>query len=97
MIYVKISQCVNKHIPAYLQYLVFMAAHNNGQAIIFHICGFYLSSSLWPPCVADADIVFSSCGFFYIFLLSSFSSPTLSRPKSDVYRTATHGVTLVRI
>jgi len=24
---------------------------------------------LWPPCVADADIIFSSCGFFY---LSSF-------------------------
>jgi len=19
---------------------------------------------LWPPCVADADIIFSSCGFF---------------------------------
>jgi len=25
---------------------------------------------LWPPCVADADIIFSSCGFFY--LSSSF-------------------------
>jgi len=29
------------------------------------------SSSLWPPCVADADIIFSSCGFFCL-LLSSF-------------------------
>jgi len=26
---------------------------------------------LWPPCVADADIIFLPCGFFY--LLSSFS------------------------
>ena len=24
---------------------------------------------IWPPCVADADILFCSCGFFY-FLLS---------------------------
>ena len=22
---------------------------------------------LWPPCVADADIIFSSCGFFLLF------------------------------
>jgi len=25
----------------------------------------YCSDCLWPPCVADADIIFSSCGFFY--------------------------------
>jgi len=24
---------------------------------------------LWLPCVADADIIFSSCGFFYLLLL----------------------------
>ena len=24
---------------------------------------------LWPPCVADADIIFSSCGFFFFLLL----------------------------
>ena len=29
--------------------------------------------SLWPPCAADADIIFSSCGFFF-FLLSFFLS-----------------------
>jgi len=29
------------------------------------VCGF-----LWPPCVADADIIFLSCGFFH--LLSFF-------------------------
>ena len=28
--------------------------------------------SLWPPCVADADIIFLPCGFF--FFLSSSSS-----------------------
>jgi len=21
---------------------------------------------LWPPCIADADIIFSSCGFFFL-------------------------------
>jgi len=50
---------------------------------------------LGSPCVADADIIFSSCGFFY--LSSLFSSPNLSRRRSDVYRTSTHGVALVRI
>jgi len=29
-----------------------------------------ITAFLWPPCVADADIIFSSCGFF--FFLSSF-------------------------
>ena len=54
---------------------------------------------LWPTCVADADIIFSSCGFF--FLSSSFfflfSSPILSRRKLDVYHTSIHDVALVRI
>jgi len=39
---------------------------------------------LWPPCVGDADIIFSSCGFFFLF-----SSPTLSRRRLDVYHTLT--------
>jgi len=26
----------------------------------------------WPPCVADADIIFSSSGFFFLYLSSSF-------------------------
>jgi len=56
-------------------------------------CGAFL---LWPPCVADADIIFLPCGFF---LLSSFfySSPNLSDRRLDVYHTSTHGVALVRI
>jgi len=44
------------------------------------------------PCVADADIILSSCGF--LFLL--FSSPNLSSRRVDVYRTSTHGVALAR-
>jgi len=46
---------------------------------------------LWPPCVADTDIIFLSCFFFF------FSSPILSRRRLDVYHTSTHGVALVRI
>jgi len=56
---------------------------------------------LWPPCVADADIIFLPCGFF---LLSSFYIPRLipnlsavSGRRLDVYHTSTHGVALVRI
>ena len=66
------------------------------------------SSSLWPPCVADADIIFiaalwNRAGHYIFdlwFLLSSiflllFSSPNLSRRRLDVYHTSTHGVALV--
>jgi len=35
---------------------------------------------LWPPCVADADIIFSSCGFF--FFLSSFFLASSQRSQS---------------
>ena len=51
---------------------------------------------LWPPCVADADIKFSSCGFFF-FLLLLFSSPNLSRRRLNVYHTFTRDVALVRL
>jgi len=46
--------------------------------------------------IVDADIIFSSCGFFY---LSSFffSSPNLSSRRLDVYHTSTHDVDLVQI
>ena len=47
---------------------------------------------LWPPCVADAGIIFLPCGFFFLF-----SSPNLSRRRWDVYHTSTYGVALVRI
>jgi len=51
---------------------------------------------LWPPCVADADIIFLSCGFFYIFDFL-YSWPNLSGRRLDVCHTSTHGVALVRI
>ena len=66
---------------------------------------FYQSSSLamnqcllWPPCVADVDIIFLPCGFFLsIFYLFFYSSPNLSGCTLDIYHTSTHGVALVRI
>jgi len=38
---------------------------------------------LWPSCVADADIIFLPCGFFFLF-----SSPNPSRRRLDVYHTS---------
>jgi len=49
-----------------------------------------------PPCIADTDIIFSSCHFFFL-LPSLFSSPNLSGRRADVYHTSTYGVTLVQI
>jgi len=46
------------------------------------------NSFLWPPCVADADIIFCSCGFYLLLLLSSFlSSPNLIGRRLNVYHT----------
>jgi len=42
---------------------------------------------LWPPCVADADIIFLPCGFF--FYLSFFPSHNLGRRRLDVCHTST--------
>jgi len=54
----------------------------------------HLSAALWPPYVADVDIIFWSCFFF---LSVFFSSPNLSGRRLDVYHTSTHDVALVRI
>jgi len=43
---------------------------------------------LWPPCFADADILFCSCGFFF------FSLPILSSRRLDVYHTFKHDIIL---
>jgi len=48
---------------------------------------------IWPPCIADADIIFSSCGFFLFF----FSSPNLTRRRLDAHHTSAYDVALVRI
>ena len=50
---------------------------------------------LIAACIADADIIFLPCGFFY--LLFFLSSPNLSGRRVDVYHISTHGVALVRI
>jgi len=52
---------------------------------------------LWPPCVADANIIFLPCGFFFflsIFFLRLFSAVA---DWMSVYHTSAHGVALVRI
>ena len=46
---------------------------------------------LWPPCIADAGIM------FFALFLSFFSLPNLSGRRLDVYDTSTHGVALVQI
>ena len=53
----------------------------------------YFNHLLWPPCVADADIIFLPCGFY----LSFFSLPNLSTCRLYVYHTSTHDVALVQI
>jgi len=50
-----------------------------GQTIIF----------LWPPCVADADIIFLPCDFFLSSIFFFYSSPNLSGRRLDVYHTST--------
>jgi len=51
---------------------------------------------LWPPCVADADIIFASCGFFFLSIFFP-RSPNVSRRRLGVYSTSKHGVALVLI
>jgi len=51
---------------------------------------------LWPPCVADVDIIYSSCGFLFLSFFF-FSSPNLSSWRLDVYHTSTHDVALMWI
>jgi len=51
---------------------------------------FLLSSfSLWPPCVADADMIFFVLWFLLLLSIYLFSSPILSRRRLDVYHTFT--------
>jgi len=49
------------------------ARTRNVSECLYSLCAWFIFifHLLWPPCVADADIIFSSCGFFF-FLLSSF-------------------------
>jgi len=48
-------------------------------------------SYLWPPCVADADIIFLPGGFFYLSFFF-FSSPNLGSCRVDAgLKCAAHG------
>jgi len=58
------------------------------------ICSTLTSPSLWPPCVAYADIIFLPGGFFFFFFFFPFLA-NLSRRRLDVLPTSTHGVALV--
>jgi len=49
---------------------------------------------LWPPCIADADILFYTCELYLSFF---FSSLILNGRQLDVYHTSMHDVALVRI
>ena len=55
--------------------------------------------TLWPPYGIGQAIIFLPSGFYLLsfFFLSSFSSPTLSGRRLDVYHTSAHDVALVRI
>jgi len=48
---------------------------------------------LWLPCIADAEIIFLPCVFFYLSFFLTLSQPS----QIDVCRTCTHGVALVQI
>ena len=37
-------------------------------------CNCTLQCSLWPPCVADADIIYLFCGFFFLLFIFCLSS-----------------------
>ena len=70
----------------------------NFLAILYTVHVPYQSfGSVWPPCVADADIIFLPCDFFLSSVFFFYSSPNLSGRSLDVYHTSTHGVALVRI
>ena len=46
------------------------------------------TNCFWPPCIADAGIIFLCCFFRSFFF---FSSPNLSSWRFNVYQTSTHG------
>jgi len=58
-------------------------------AAVILCAGYLVRLYLWPPCVADVDIIFLPCGFYLSIFL--FSLPNLSGRRLDVYHTSTHG------
>jgi len=71
----------------------------HGISVIFNtatcvLCACHIEGLLWPPCVADVDIIFLPWGFFLSFF---YSLPNLSGRRLDVYHTSMHDVVLVQI
>ena len=67
--------CATKTVNVHIRVLVCMC-------LICIICLSYLSYLfLWPPCVADADIIFLPCSFY--LLLLSFFIPRLISAAAD--------------
>jgi len=65
---------LNKLMKQNNQRQIFMAALQN-RAGHFRPVVSYLSSSLWPPCVADVDSTFLSSGFFFYLFFLAYSQP----------------------
>jgi len=79
----------------------FVAASGLGLGILFSFIFFkrkyFLTFVfLWPPCLADADIILLPCGF-YLLSIFFYSSPNLIGHRLDAYHTSTHDVALVQI
>jgi len=53
----------------------------------------FTKSLAWPPCVAEADMLFTAVVTIFLLL----SSPILSGRILDVYHIFTHDLVLVRI
>jgi len=79
VVYAKVSMCTAA--PHYHLFMIFAVVD------VLHVTinTTYKLQFLWPPCAADADIIFLSCFFFLSFLV--FSSPYLSGCRLDVYHT----------
>jgi len=64
-----------------------------GRPLYFHAA----CDLLWPPCVADTDIILLPCGFFVLLFLFPRLISAVADWMYHVYHTSTHGVALVRI
>jgi len=49
-----------------------MRPHTPPDEYDYTICGsnVVLCQITWPPCIADADIIFLSCDFFFFFMVA---------------------------